>query len=90
MEVTIHPKSKIKPGDLLKVDKIYEDRLNMASLRYERTAVLELINPIDSGNLVEVCRKLLEYRKHNTLNFQLEKADDYFWQIENILAEIDN
>jgi spore coat polysaccharide biosynthesis protein SpsF (cytidylyltransferase family) len=37
--------------------------------------------------LESICRALLEYRRHNTLNFQLEKIDDYFREIELSIAE---
>lgn len=38
-----------------------------------------------SVRLVAACQKLVDYRKRNTLNFQLEKADDF---IKAIAKEI--
>lgn len=33
----------------------------------------------------KVCTQFLEYRRRNTINFQLEKADDYFNQLRQLL-----
>ena len=41
MEVIIHPKSKVKVGDILRVSQIHEDRFDVATLSYVRSAVLE-------------------------------------------------
>ncbi len=87
MEVEIHPKSDLKEGDLLQVEMIYENRFDMVKLKNIRSARLEKI--VYRGDLLSVCRKLIDYRKHNTLNFQLEKADDFLRDIENILNSID-
>jgi hypothetical protein len=35
--------------------------------------------------LIDTCEKFLQYRKNNTLSFQLEKADDFFREIEEIV-----
>lgn len=37
--------------------------------------------------LKEVCAKFLEYRRRNTINFQLEKADDFFNQMRRLLDD---
>ena len=40
--------------------------------------------------LREACLNLLEYRKRNTLNFQLEKLDDYLRDIQTVMDEQEN
>ncbi len=40
MEVIIHNKSEIREGDILRVVKIHENRFDVASGRYVRTAIL--------------------------------------------------
>lgn len=42
-----------------------------------------------AGGLVELCSGLLRYRRANTLNFQLEKLDDYLDHIRELLAAIE-
>jgi hypothetical protein len=84
MEVSIHPKTDIKEGDLFRVDHIYNDRLDMSTLKYGKTARLE---KIDQNNLIDICKKLIKYRDNNTLNFQLEKLDDYLDTIRQLITE---
>ena len=38
-------------------------------------------------DLLEACKKLVEYRRRNTLNFQLEKADDFINAMKNAIAK---
>ena len=87
MEITLHPKSDIATGDLLRVEEIYGGRLDMSTLRYERIA--KLIKLPDHTDLIRACKKLLIYRDVNPLNFQLEKADDFIDIIRDILTEME-
>jgi hypothetical protein len=81
MEVTVHPKSDIRKGDLYTVVKIYDNRLNVANLRYEKSVVLE-----PNHRLFNACNGLVKYRNRvGPLQFQLEKADDFIREIERIL-----
>lgn len=40
--------------------------------------------------LLEACKGLLEYRDRNTLNFQLEKADDWLDLMRAAIAKAEN
>jgi hypothetical protein len=72
--------------------KITDDDLNRM---YNENSDIYLHNPypisvfcaeiIRLRKLEEICKNFLEYRNHNTLNFQLEKADDFFREIRNII-----
>lgn len=39
-------------------------------------------------DLAGIVGDLLNYRNHNTLNFQLEKADDYFVQLATLMPSV--
>jgi hypothetical protein len=39
--------------------------------------------------LIGICDELLDYRKHNTTNFQVEKLDDYLVKISAIIKELE-
>ncbi len=38
-------------------------------------------------DLLEACELLVEYRRRNTLNFQLEKADDFIRMMKQAIAK---
>ncbi len=82
MKITLYPLSEIQVGDNLTVTHIAENELDMVSMKYSRVATLALDN-----YLQEACMKLLEYRKRNTTNFQLEKLDDFLNEIERLLRK---
>lgn len=67
--------AKINPGGSI---KILADEI--AALEAELAAARQ-----SSARLRIACTALLAYRKNNTLNFQLEKADAYFEKIRQAL-----
>jgi hypothetical protein len=84
MEVTVHPKTEIRKGDLYTVVKVNDNRLDVANLRYVKSAILE-----NNQRLLDACNGLVKYRNRvGALQFQLEKADDFIREIERILIEI--
>jgi hypothetical protein len=40
------------------------------------------------ADLVKACEELQGYRDRNGLNFQLEKLDDYLWEIKMVIHRI--
>lgn len=58
--------------------------------RFVRDRLAQIIaahraEPLAESALRTACRKLISYRDRNTLNFQLEKADDFINQIRAAL-----
>lgn len=72
-------------GHALRSQIRQNEQLRSLCLKQEST-IDGLLNRIecemqDNKYLEEPCRKLIEYRDRNTLNFQLEKADDFINQM---------
>ena len=90
MEITINQSSTMQEGDLYRVDKIWDNRLDMANLRYSKTARIERFLPNNSVNLQikHTFEKMMHYREMNTLNFQLEKMDDYLFQMKLLIDQL--
>jgi len=64
-----------------KTVQLYEDvAREVIGLQKERT---QLLVQLELARLAYLA--LLEYRQNNTLNFQLEKLDDYLRKLENAL-----
>lgn len=63
------------------------DKMEQTSQEIKEIALRMKASAERNDRLKEACRQLLHYRKRNTLNFQLEKADDYFRKIQQILDE---
>ena len=56
---------------LLEAIRVLQDENSQLRITLERARIIHV--------------ELMRYRKHNTLNFQLEKADDYLQRLGDIL-----
>ena len=56
---------------------------------FQIVALVDEIERLEAVNkqLIAAFYALLEYREHNTLNFQLEKLDDYLIRMKNVIEE---
>lgn len=82
----IHTVGPDNDGRRIEIEVRYEGGKSAAQ------AIIDLQAQLDA--LKEVCEKFLDYRRRNTINFQLEKADDLFDQMRRLLddaaAEVNN
>ena len=76
MEIEVHPKSKIKTGDIFKVTSVNNDRLDMARCKYICTAVLENIE--DDNNDKSPDELLQEYSVLDIVD-KLKRMSQWMW-----------